>query len=453
MEVFHWQQRTFADCNTFQKDKAMKFSRTIKAGGGERGQYIMKHLNDSTVRFALVYPGRLDSGILCRATRAVVEGVDVLHGSLTANLFGARWHLNSTDNPEDYFRFLETEEDPLLAAEEILLLPVDPESKAQLHCTLLQGRDSCCLVVRMSHLVVDGSDGKYLLKKLTEAYNLIAEMGNAAVLPIKNGSRDPEKVYEMISPEDMQKLKRTSVSASNVRSYYPFPDAEPGSRHLVTARIPSEIMAAARSRAKQAGASVNDLMITAAYHAYAKMEGIDPSAPMCMNATMDLRRHCRTGDSEGLCNMSGSFMTLLEHGCTGSFVETLDNISRQTGKIKENPLAGLDGMPVVHALARKAPLGLLLAVMKKVYRTAPVGITNLGNLNCRDFMLGDLIPTGGLCGGPMKKKPGMQISVISLDNTCTLAVVAECTHADTLLLRKTLEDMVQEITEYSRDLG
>ena len=248
----------------------------------------------------------------------------------------------------------------------------------------------------------------------------------------------------------MKKLQKSSPSSSDVRSFYPYPNEDPGRNRLVLKKISADVMNAARKKAKGVGASVNDLMIAAAYHAYAKMERVDAAAPMCMNSTMDLRRHCVDGESEGLCNMSGSFMTLLENGVQQSFAETLAIIAQQTTKVKENPLAGLEGMPIVHALARKVPIGLLLEIMGKVSGTAPVGVTNLGNLKCADFALGDITPNGGIFGGPLKKKPGMQISIISFDGECVLAVAVQCTHEDAVVLQKTLDDMAAEITDYTR---
>lgn len=428
----------------------MALPKIIKAGGGERGQFILREFNDNTVRFVLNYPGIVDVEILRKAVKAVVESVDVLHGTFFTEGIGAHWKLNENVDESNYFLYVQTDGDPTPTANSLSLMPVYSEDKVQIHCTLVQSENASCVVVRMSHLVVDGGDGKYLLGKLAEAYNLIAETGNADALQIKNGSRAPEKVYDKVSKEDMKKLQKSSPSSSDVRSFYPYPTEEPGRNRLVLAKLPGDVMNAARKKAKSVGASVNDMMIAATYHAYAKMEGIDAAAPMCMNSTMDLRRHCVDGESEGLCNMSGSFMTLLEKGVQQSFSETLAIVAEQTTKVKENPLAGLEGMPIVHALARNVPIGLLLEIMGKVYGTAPVGITNLGNLKCADFALGGIVPNGGIFGGPLKKKPGMQISVISFDGECVLTVAAQCTDADAVVLQQTLNDMAAEITAYAK---
>ena len=423
----------------------------IKAGGGERGQFIMREFNDNTVRFVLNYPGIVDVDILRKAIKTIVESVDVLHGTFFTEGISAHWKLNEEMDESNYFLYVETEGDPAVTANSLSLLPVYSEDKVQIHCTLVQNKEKSCVVVRMSHLVVDGGDGKYLLGKLVEAYNAIAQFGTANALEVKNGSRAPEKVYDKVSKEDMKKLQKSSPSTTNIRSFYPYPNEEPGRNRLVLANISADVMNAARKKAKGVGASVNDMMIAATYHAYAKMDSVDASAPMCINSTMDLRRHCVDGESEGLCNMSGSFMTILENGCVDTFENTLATIAEQTAKVKANPLAGLEGMPIVHALARNVPIGLLLEIMGKVYGTAPVGVTNLGNLKCAEFTLGGIVPNGGIFGGPLKKKPGMQISIISFDGECVLAVAVQCTDEDVAILQKTLDDMVAEITAYAAE--
>ncbi len=429
----------------------MALPKIIKAGGGERGQYILREFNDNTVRFVLNYPGIVDVDILRKAARAVVESVDVLHGTFFTEGISAHWKLNENLDESNFFLHVQTVGDPAVTANSLSLLPVYSEDKVQFHVTLVQSEEKSSVVVRMSHLVVDGGDGKYLLAKLVEAYDLIAREGNADALEVKNGSRAPEKVYDTVSKEDMKKLQKSSPSSTDVRSFYPYPNEEAGRNRLVLAKIPADVMNAARKKAKALGASVNDMMMAATYHAYAKLPGVDPAQPMSINSTMDLRRHCKDGESEGLCNMSGSFMTLLEHGCAGSFADTLADIARQTTKIKENPLAGLEGMPIVHSLARNMPIGLLLEIMGRVYGTAPVGITNLGNLKCADFALGGIVPNGGIFGGPLKKKPGMQISVISFDGECVLAVAVQCTDEDVTVLQGTLDAIVSEITAYAKN--
>ena len=57
-------------------------------------------------------------------------------------------------------------------------------------------------------------------------------------------------------------------------------------------------------------------------------------------------------------------------------------------------------------------MGLLLLAAKKVYGSISIGLTNLGNLSCDQLKLGGMAPIGGMFGGPLKRKPAMQVSAI-----------------------------------------
>ena len=419
------------------------------AGGGERAQYLLRSYNDNTIRFVLNYPGLVDPDVLRKAAKAVIESVDVLHGTFFSDGTMAYWHINEDVGETNYFHYVETEGDPAQTAASLSVLPVYPEDKVQMHITLVQSETRSCVVIRQSHLVVDGGDGKYLIGKLVEAYNLILTTGNADTLEVKDGSRAPEKVYEKLGISDMKELMSNPLSS--VETAYPYPTTETGMARVTSKVISAGTMSAARKKAKAVGATANDLLVTAFYHAYAAMDGVDASAPMSVSSMMDLRRHCVDGDSEGLCNMSGALPTTLENGCTGSFEETLEEIVKQTSAAKENPYAGLEGMPIMHSLTRTMPIWLLQMTIGKIYGKLSLGLTNLGNLKCADYALGELVPNGGLFGGPLKKKPGMQVSVMSFDGACTLAVVGVYTREDAALLQSTLDRMEQEISAYAAE--
>lgn len=419
------------------------------AGGGERAQFLLRDYNDNTIRFVLHYPALVDPDVLRMATKAVVESVDVLHGTFFSDGTMAYWHINEDVGETNYFHYVETEGDPAKTAASLSLLPIYPEDKVQMLVTLVQNETASSVVIQQSHLVVDGGDGKYLISKLVEAYNMILETGNADALEMKDGSRAPEKVYEKLGMADMKELMSNPLSS--VETAYPYPTTTPGMARVTSKVISAELMSAARKKAKAVGATANDLLVTAFYHAYAAMDGVDAAAPMSISSMMDLRRHCVNGDSEGLCNMSGALPTTLKNGCTGSFEETLAEIVKQTSAAKENPYAGLEGMPIMHGLTRTMPIWLMQLAVGKVYGKLSLGLTNLGNLKCIDYALGDVVPNGGLFGGPLKKKPGMQISVMSFDGACTLAVVGVYTKEDAAVLQATLDIMLKEIEVYAAE--
>lgn len=80
---------------------------------------------------------------------------------------------------------------------------------------------------------------------------------------------------------------------------------------------------------------------------------------------MDLRKHCEGGDSQGLCNLTGGLTTALPEGLGDTFEATLLDIASQTRRMKEDPFAGLYGMPLLH--------GMLDGMLRYIGDFCPVG--------------------------------------------------------------------------------
>lgn len=418
----------------------------IPAGAGEKTQYLVHEYNDNMVRFILHYPGVLDAQILCKAVRTIVDNVEVLHSSFFAGVIKAYWRVNEDYEEGDFFYHAKVEGDVTESSTPYFLSHIGPQSKVQLRCYLVQNDRESTIVLLISHLCMDGGDGKYLLGKIAEAYNMILEKGTAAGLVIKNGSRAPRQAYENLSKKEYLSLFRNPIS--KVKSEFPYPAKEAGTARLCKAEISAEIMNAARIKEKVTGATLNDVLLTACYHAYAVLPGIDTKQPMSIMSMFDLRKHCKDGDSQGLCNMSGSLPTTLSNGIGETFSDTLREVVKQTKVIKDNPLAGLEGVPLLYSISGSLPMGFLLKIAGFVYGSFSIGVTNLGNISGDFIKLGELIPDKAMFGGPLKKKPAMQVAIISLDGRGTLSVTGDFTDEDAKLIQQMLDRMVEEIKNW-----
>lgn len=424
----------------------MKGPKLLIAGAGEKLQYLAHNYNDNTIRFIIKYPKRLKEEVLCAAAGALINSVDVLHSSFVPGNLSAHWHVNQDVEPVDYFSLIETDGDPMGPAKTEALRSTALEGKSQLHCTLIQGKESSVVVFLVSHLCADGTDGKYLLNKLAEAYNRISQEGTAQGLEIKNGSRAPEKVYEELSAKEFLSLMKSPLTG--VKTMFPFRNKEHSYLKLNYVLISKELFLQARQKAKKIEATANDILLTACYRSYALLDGVQESDAMSIMSMMDLRQHCKENESLGLCNMSGSLPTLLKDGVWGNFSDTLKEIVLQTKKAKEDPLAGLEGMPLLHGIVHTMPMWLMLQAAGLVYSSLSLSLTNLGNISCQELAMDGAVPIEGIFAGPLKKKPSMQISAASFDGTPALAVVGDYTKEDALLIQSILDGMVKEITDY-----
>lgn len=405
-------------------------------------QYIVHPFNDNTIRFILRYPAILDSEALRQAIFTVVCSVDVLHASFIADNKNAQWQVN-TVQPEDCFTHIHTVAAPVSRALNEALQPIHADAPVQMRCILVQDDRESVVILLISHLCADGSDGKYLLRKVCEAYNLMVRTGTCAGLEIKNGSRAVEQVYRQLNKHE--RLRLLKDPRTGIKSVFPFPTADAGQPTVLWRSIPAEQMATLHAQAKHMNATVNDLLLTACYYAYAETAGITQSEPISIMSMMDLRKHCEGSDSEGLCNLTGPLTTALPNGLKATFAENLADIAAQTRRNKEDPFAGLYGMPLLHRAASKLPLRLLLSVANHVYASMSLGLTNIGNIDCQPLRMDDTLPSDGWFGGPVKHKPSVQISAASFNGACTLCIWDYATEEDQRLLNQLLDSMMKHL--------
>ena len=427
----------------------MNDQKLIPAGSGEKMQYVAHLFNDHTMRFVLRFPGQLDPEILRDTMLPLVSSVDILHASFIPNAFGAKWHIHDDICAEDCFAACRCEGDPLSAADPYLKQPIPHTARAQMRCSLLQGKDSCAVVLAISHLCVDGGDGKYLLRKLAEAYTLIKRTGSADGLRIKNGDRSAEQVYAHLSRKEVRSQMK---QPGTPKTLFPFAEPDDSARRpqILHSAVSAEIMSKARQRAKAANATANDVILTAGYRAYAGLPGVQKDAAMAISSMMDVRKYCPGGDSAGLSNVSGLFPTQLERGVSGSFEDTLLQIVAQTCAIKQDPLGGLVGLPLLHAAIRTLPMALLLKGAPAVYKIMSISMTNLGNLRFEDHAFGGLVPNDGLLICPIKKMPSVQAGVMSFGGHCRFSCAIECSDSEAAQIQVWLDGISSQIIEYAK---
>ena len=59
------------------------------------------------------------------------------------------------------------------------------------------------------------------------------------------------------------------------------------------------------------------------------------------------------------------------------------------------------------------------------------------------------MPVDGAFGGPLKKKPAMQVSAASFHGSCCLCVAGQYTQEDAKRLQALLAGMAEEIAQYA----
>ncbi|MBR2482216.1 MAG: hypothetical protein IKB58_05100, partial [Oscillospiraceae bacterium] len=150
--------------------------------------------------------------------------------------------------------------------------------------------------------------------------------------------------------------------------------------------------------------------------------------------------------------MSGGLSTTLEVSEEHSFSDDLQSIATQTTQAKSDPLAGLSGIPALHAATKAFPMWLLLRAADIVYSSMSLSLTNLGNIPLTPLSMGDLTPNKGIFGGPLKRKPSVQVCAASFDGTAELTILGDFTDEDLDSLQHFLYGMRQELASYGEEV-
>ena len=114
-------------------------------------------------------------------------------------------------------------------------------------------------------------------------------------------------------------------------------------------------------------------------------------------------------------------------------------------------MAGLEGMPLLHGVIKALPMCLVTCIAGRVYKSFSIGLTNLGSFDPQKLALGGREPDCACFGGPLKRKPGMQVSASSLRGDVFLCIVGEYSSEDAVLLQKLLDGMEREIIRYATE--
>lgn len=109
-------------------------------GVGEKLQYLVHESNDNTVRCQLLYPGCISEKNMETAVLYIVQHIDVLHSSFISKNGKQYWKINSDVSGKDCFRAEYIDGNPMLLSDAAMLKSAAPAGKAQLFCTLTQGK-------------------------------------------------------------------------------------------------------------------------------------------------------------------------------------------------------------------------------------------------------------------------------------------------------------------------
>jgi NRPS condensation-like uncharacterized protein len=328
------------------------------------------------------FDGRLDEARLRRATRLLLDAEPVLGTRFLADAVPPAFQrLGDLDSA----RLLDTRtsDDPAADAAAFIAEPFDLDIDPQVRVLLLHGSASDTLGLKVGHLAADGGAVKETLYVLGDIYRALGEEPGFAPVPNLDGVRSPKAIASL--RERLGSLSQSDLKTppSDSEWYVPLLGARGPASYAMTC-VDAEVFRTALGQAKSAGATANDVILTALYRTLWRLSGVACDAKTPLMFTCDLRRHLPAGTKTAVANISSATWISVPPAGEERFDATLVRVAAATQAWKRSGAGkgSAIGIPVIHAMTRKKSLAFIRKMMapkgEMDSKRGAVVLTNIG---------------------------------------------------------------------------
>lgn len=296
------------------------------------------------------------------------------------------------------------------------------------------------LVITISHMVCDGGGFKQLLYLLCGLYNGKTVDAHSGQLM----ERSFAQLTKRISGTAGITVKMLVSMLGNYKSRPVYKKTDHEDVYVIERTISRAVMARVHERAKQQGATLNDVFLTAYADALAKRYGLKKLHIPC---TVDLRKYAE-GDT-GIANLTGTYDFNIKKRDGADFAEMLKEASAVMKKQKrtKNDLAG---PLLLVSKYEKSTLADFLKLYGGMSTSASADYTNIGVLDDKALAFDGAKLTNAVGYSVLNKAPFFQIAVSTFRGEATVSTLVRCGKEEKEKAERILDGMVREIELFSR---
>ena len=385
---------------------------------------------EMVIELELEFKGRLDEHLLARAADLLLDAEPVLGCRLVINAPKPHWEavpaaerreLCVTYVPEGYESFRRT--------------GLDATANVQVALCLWRRDAGDRLVVKMTHEVGDGVGLQSLAARLAAIYSELCVDPGYRPRTSLGARRDFGQILSEVPkgayPALIRDFARVLVSHWFPRRTHglALPRESAGPWVPVIKRVPSTQLSFLSRYGKARGATLNDVLLAAAYRALASRGVWDGTSGLRIAITVDLRRWClRHPDASAICNLSSFEFPFLVRNLGRDFDETLANVTALTRRCKRH-WPGLAPALAGHFLMKTwrhenlARAGVKDRPRKRARSGHTLTLSNEGALDKACLRFGAQTPVSAHILPPFLTLPNVHICVSGYDGALTLAAV------------------------------
>lgn len=420
----------------------------VRAEVYDKVNYMCRCYMDRIARFRLDYDFIPDYNAVKTVLISLFEHSPILHSMFVDNHIAPYWKVCDY-NIDDIFSVVNTD-DIEKCAYDFLVQTIDLTHNVQLKVQLCVQNSKCALCVIWNHMIMDGGGIKQLLGDFFKGYNEYVAEKKKTPLDFRVGSRKLGEVYRDLPPK-IKKAAKTKFAnkTSKEKKTLPFTSVSDQDHNiLITKVISAEIFMNAVKKAKEIGATANDVLSTSYIDATYKMLGCDDE-DLTLSCAVDLRRYMNDPNRLGYTNQT-TFMpcTVSKRGIT--VFDTLKEVAECNKKSKEDEFLGLYGLPLINYAFTQLIYIQAEVMVKLFYNNANLSVSNVGRLDGKFCALDGHKPTFAMGAGAAKKKNCAVATALSLDGNAIITICIQGTEKDKEMIEtffNHMEDSMKEIAD------
>ena len=327
--------------------------------------FWMRQSHDSQICCVITLDCRIDEKRLAKAVRLTLDVEPVLGSMFVKGFFRQYWKRCDDLDKMEFCRLVilpdeETDVAMFLSATE----PVDLCKGPQVQVFILRSKtDTLC--IKINHVVSDGGGIRDYAYLIASIYKKLSEDETYSPKLNVTGSRSLMQISRQFKLADKLKIIRRSLRDLSCFMFplkywlSKLPEHDTSGRMFIFRKLDPKLFNAIKAYSIIHKATINDILITALFHAFYGLINTSTDALLRLVMTADLRRYLPNEKAEAICNLSGFIYLDIGRNLGDNFEDTLSRVHKQMNFFKSDYI-GLGNFPVSIPVFKLLPLPFAL---------------------------------------------------------------------------------------------
>lgn len=394
----------------------MNRNKSYRTTAFERMQYFYSNAHEPLIHARIRVSTPLDAKMLVDAVSASIPYVPLLGCTFSPHLLQPRWRDCGFTGRNIVLIHTVSCEEAANAIQRAMTASIDIHSEPQMRITLVRSSAEDVLCVLVNHMVCDGAGLKQYLALLASLYTHLN--AGQPLPPVNPTIRSAKSLFTTLNFKQFCNVLLHSYAKLLQPETFRVPLAENSQpAHIVTHQISGESINALKRYARERGATINDVILTAYARVLARFTG---ERQISLPCPVDLRKYLPNRNTISITNLTVNYIVSITIDPESSFVETLNAVNQQISRQKRSDEC-LKSVLLVGFIMHIIPFFLMEQQFTRVFTIPVVSYTNFGIMDEQCLFFGESHATDALLTGAIKRAPYFQIAVSTFGDAITLS--------------------------------